>query len=468
MKSKVFFCLITFLLLLCITLPAHSQLGKIEVVGKPFLSQTEIVARRTPDGRFCAGIQILSDLDGFSYDCYLGVVRAIVDDPGRDIVYLDPAERMLLCYHVGYEPLKIVLSEIGIHLRNKQMWVIKIMGGFVDMLPVSFVIEPQGAEIIIDGKNVGKGPTFQLKTGEHTITISRKGYQTIAKTVSVDPNHVLFNYQLVFQTEMVFIKGGTFEMGDTFDEGNNDEKPVHKVTLNSFYLSKYELTFSEYNAFCEATGRKNTSDYGMGAGLRPMTFVSWYDAIEYCNWRSQQEGLTPCYTINKQHKDPNNQNKDDALKWTITCNFNANGYRLPTEAEWEYAARERGRKVRFGNGKDIADPEEINFCGLEMYKKPYSVVGVYRAKTTDVGSYAPNALGLYDMTGNVREWCWDWPALYEATSQQNPKGPVSGWYRVVRGGCWWDWYGFKRVADRGGFHPTLRDDSTGFRCARTF
>ena len=462
-----------YLIIFTIAIPLHAQpaqpeLAKMEVEGKPYLSETEIIARRTPDGRFCTGIQILSDLDGFSYDCYLGVVGGIVDDPGRDIVYLDPEERMLLAYHVGYQPLKIVLSEIGIRLEEKQMWVIKIKGGVVDMLPVSFVIEPKDAEILIDGENMGQGPTFQLKAGQHTITISSKEYQTIAKTITVDPNHVLFNYQLVFHNEMVLIKGGDFEMGDTFNEGNYDEKPVHRVTVNSFYLSKYEVTFSEYNAFCKATGRDNPSDYGMGAGLQPMTFVSWYDAVEYCNWRSQQEGLTPCYTIDKDNKDPNNQNKDDALKWTITCNFNANGYRLPTEAEWEYAARERGRKVRFGNGKDIADPEEINFCGLEQFKQPYSVVGVYRAKTTAVASFVPNALELYDMSGNVWEWCWDWGAWYEAASQQNPKGPVNGEYRGLRGGSWGDSPNNVRAAYRGGGSPVERGSIIGFRCARTF
>jgi len=466
--------LIYSLLILTFTLPliAQTELGTMSVESKPYIDESAIVARKLPDGRPCAGVQILSDLDGFSYDSYLGVVGGIVDNPGSDIVYLDPQERVLLAYHVGYEPLKIVFSEMGVQLKEKQMWVIKIKGGVVDMLPVSFVIEPRDAEIIIDGKNMGTGPTFKLLTGKHEIQINRSGYQTTKTTITVNPNQVLFNYQLVFQNEMVLIKGGSFDMGDTFGEGDSDEKPVHRVTVNSFYLSQYELTFSEYNTFCMATGRKHHSDYGMGAGLRPMTFVSWYDAVEYCNWRSTQEGLTPCYTIDQRRKDPNNHNKDDSLKWTVTCNFNANGYRLPTEAEWEYAARESGRKVRFGNGKDIADPEEINFCGLDYqdYKQPYSKVGVYRAKTTDVGSFAPNALKLYDMSGNVWEWCWDWYGgnYYQNSPAKDPRGPMSGKYRVLRGGSWFNGPIYVRAANRVGNYTTVRRNYIGFRCARTF
>lgn len=117
-------------------------------------------------------------------------------------------------------------------------------------------------------------------------------------------------------------------------------------------------------------------------------------------------------------------------------------YRLPTEAEWEYAAREGGKKRRFGNGKDIADPAEMNFYSLKDYKQPYSVVGEYRKKTTPVDFFRPNALGLYDMSGNVWEWCSDWYAehYYREYEKQdivrNPQGPETGSSRVIRGGGW--------------------------------
>lgn len=240
---------------------------------------------------------------------------------------------------------------------------------------------------------------------------------------------------------MIPIEGGAFEMGDLFGEGTSDEIK-HTMTMNSFLLAKYELTFKEYDVFCEATKREKPSDAGWGRDMRPAIYVSWFDAVEYCNWRSQQEGLTPAYTI-------------DAEK--VTCNWSANGYRLPTEAEWEYAARQKGQKVRFGNGKDIADPTEINFYGKENAKEPYSMVGEYRGKTVPAGSLdSPNSLGLHDMSGNVREWCWDW------------YGPDSGSDRVVRGGSWSFNPVGVRAASRYGNSPGNRYNNVGFRLARTF
>ncbi|MCB1048939.1 MAG: SUMF1/EgtB/PvdO family nonheme iron enzyme, partial [Calditrichaeota bacterium] len=171
----------------------------------------------------------------------------------------------------------------------------------------------------------------------------------------------------------------------------SDEKPVHQVTLSAFELARHTVTFEAYDAFCEAAGLDKPGDEGFGRGRRPVINISWFDAVAYCNWLSEQAELKPVYTIKGEK---------------VTANWQANGYRLPTEAEWEYAAREGGKEVRFGNGKDNADPKEINFNGSESHE--YSVVGDFRAKTTPVGSFPPNALGLYDVSGNVYEWCWDW------------------------------------------------------------
>ncbi|NUO02952.1 MAG: formylglycine-generating enzyme family protein, partial [Saprospiraceae bacterium] len=143
-------------------------------------------------------------------------------------------------------------------------------------------------------------------------------------------------------------------------------------------------------------------------------------------------------------------------------------YRLPTEAEWEYAARGGGKAVLFGNGKNIIDPKEINFNGSADYKKSYSVAGEYRQKTVPVGSLnSPNALGLHDMSGNVWEWCSDWYGAYPAGSQTNPTGPASGSYRVFRGGSWYVYPRYCRVAYRFGGTPDYRYSSVGFRLART-
>jgi formylglycine-generating enzyme required for sulfatase activity len=268
-----------------------------------------------------------------------------------------------------------------------------------------------------------------------------------------------------------FVRGGSFQMGDQFGDGTSDEKPVHTITVSDFYLSKNEVTFDEYDAFCAAIGRTKPADEGWGRGKRPVINIDWYDAVEYCNWRSEQDGLTPAYDIEKRLVDPTNQNKADAdaKRWYVQVDWTAKGYRLPTEAEWEYAAREGGAKVRFGNGKDIASPLEINFDARESYKKSYSLVGEYRRKTLPVGSFKANRLGLHDMSGNVWEWCWDWydeKYYSESNNSRDPQGSTSGTYRVVRGGSWDDYPINCRAAYRYRVRPTNRNDLIGFRVVR--
>ena len=200
-----------------------------------------------------------------------------------------------------------------------------------------------------------------------------------------------------------------------------------------------------------------------------MINVDWYDAIEYCNWRSQHEGLQPVYTIDKSRKDPNNSSKYDDKKWLVTASWTANGYRLPLETEWEYAAREGGKKVRFGNGLDVAAPQHINFDGSESFEKSFSMAGVNRMQTVETGSLPANGLGLYEMSGNVREWCWDWYTsdyYGQKNNGQEPKGPASGEYRVVRGGSWGDNPDYCRAALRNRSSSDNRSYSLGFRLVR--
>jgi formylglycine-generating enzyme required for sulfatase activity len=231
--------------------------------------------------------------------------------------------------------------------------------------------------------------------------------------------------------DFVLIKGSTYTMGDQFGEGNGDEKP-HTVTVSNFYLSKYEVTFREYDAFCAATGRDKPSDAGWGRGERPAIYVSWYDAIEYCNWLSQQQGRKPYYTIDKSNKDPNNS-----------------------------------KKVRFGNGSDIIKPSEVNFNTFESYKKNYSVAGEYRQKTVPVQELKSNALGLYHMSGNVWEWCWDWYGdnYTQDEGARNPLGTTSGSHRVLRGGGWGNNPQYCRAAYRYSGWPAIRGNGIGFRLA---
>jgi len=173
--------------------------------------------------------------------------------------------------------------------------------------------------------------------------------------------------------------------------------------------------------------------------------VSWYDAIEYCNWRSEQEGLTPVYR--KSGSD-------------VTANWNANGYRLPTEAEWEYAARSRGKREKWAG------------TSSENQLSDYANYGQNIGKTVEVGFYRANALGLHDMSGNVWEWCWDWYGgsdYYSASDgSTDPRGPATGSIRVLRGGGWDFNPQYCRAAYRLNGGPALRDSNIGFRLARSF
>jgi formylglycine-generating enzyme required for sulfatase activity len=170
----------------------------------------------------------------------------------------------------------------------------------------------------------------------------------------------------------------------------------------------------------------NPSEF-KGADL-PVEKVSWYDAIEYCNKRSLKEGLTPAYIIDKILKDENNKNDYDKARWLVTWNTNADGYRLPTEAEWEYACR-AGTTTPFSTGNTIG-------LGQANYHLITTYASSFEGKAMAVGSFAPNPWGLYDMHGNVSEWCYDWYGAYSKEAQIDPVGTSSGSYRVVRGGSY--------------------------------
>jgi formylglycine-generating enzyme required for sulfatase activity len=254
---------------------------------------------------------------------------------------------------------------------------------------------------------------------------------------------------------MQAIPAGTFQMGDTFgDVLFRDELPVHAVTLSAFELARFELTFEEYDLYCDSTGVKKPNDRSWGRGRRPVININWFDAVKYCNWLSEQHGYTAVYRIAGEE---------------VTANWFANGYRLPTEAEWEYAARSGGKQHRFGNGKDTLRSTEANFNASPEYVKAYSKPGEYREKTTTVGSFGRNGSGLADMSGNVLEWCWDryGADYYEKSSSSNPKGPGEGAYRVIRGGSWDDNPAICRAAFRLDGEPTIRSNGVGFRLARS-
>jgi len=166
----------------------------------------------------------------------------------------------------------------------------------------------------------------------------------------------------------------------------------------------------------------------------------------------------------KDAKDPNNKFDSDTKKYTVTTNPSSKGYRLPTEAEWEYAARS-GTKTPFYTGNNLTT-DQANYDGNYPYNN--NAKGTYLQKTINVGSFAANNWGLYDMSGNVYEWCWDWYGSYNTGNQTNPIGSASGSDRVLRGGSWNSSAQACRSARRSNFAPSIRDDYYGFRLVRAF
>jgi sulfatase modifying factor 1 len=236
------------------------------------------------------------------------------------------------------------------------------------------------------------------------------------------------------ETEMVLLAGSSFTMGD---ENEVDARP-HEVFVSSFYIDRCPVTQEQY----EKVMGENPSRWK--GGQNPVEQIRWSDAARYCNARSALEGLRPCYDLN-----------------TWECDFDANGYRLPTEAEWEYACR-AGTKTAYYFGNDLSKLK--NYAWFEENS---------RAKPQPVGQKPPNPWGLHDMCGNVWEWCNDFYKVdyYQESPKDNPKGPKTGETKVVRGGAWKFSAESCRSAYRYNEDPGYADvcfgyDIYGFRCVR--
>ena len=299
---------------------------------------------------------------------------------------------------------------------------------------------------------------------------------------------------------MAYIPDGEFEMGRHVGDGISDELPRHAVLVDAFFMSRYEITNQQYcdylndanslgqikvvsgvvyassddpcdYPYCDTHSADTDSQIdfsdpnfsvrekgGRDMSDDPMVEVSWYGAASYCNWKSGQEGYESCYNLS-----------------TWECDFSKHGYRLPTEAEREYAARggEHSPYYRFGWGDTISHSQANYYADPCSYSYDVSPTegphpnwddGI-RPITSVVGSFSPNAYGLYDMTGNVWEWCNDWydDYYYYVSPYDNPEGPASGDFRVMRGGgSNYDAY-YSRVAYRDLSRPVNRSFSGGFR-----
>ena len=263
----------------------------------------------------------------------------------------------------------------------------------------------------------------------------------------------LYELEIITSTngiQMTWIPEGTYTRGSS-NVLDWYASPPHQVTLTKgFYMGIYEVTQEQYQAVMGVNPSYLSSSPASGEvqGRRPVETVTWYDAVEFCNKLSVLEGLSPAYTIS--NRSPSSGYPIESA--TVTVDWNTNGYRLPTEAEWEYACR-AGTTTAYNTGETITDN-----TGWYYYNSG--------DRTHEAGKKPPNAWGLYDMHGNVWEWCWDWYDSYNSAAQTDPRGAGSGIYRVVRGGSWGDIEQGLRSAYRNYGIPHYGSYYIGFRLLR--
>lgn len=282
-------------------------------------------------------------------------------------------------------------------------------------------------------------------------------------------------------TEMVQVPAGEFEMGDAHGTGYRDERPVHRVLVSGFNIAKTEVTQALWD---DVAAWAQTNGYGFEEFERcprrkpthPICNVSWHDAVKWTNARSEKEGRTPVYHLDAAQREIYRRGLADIPAQGV--NWSANGYRLPTEAEWEKAARGglKGHQYPWpSNGPEFSrffDGSKANFW---QSGDPFesdadcatSPVGYFDGRQTPVGANMTNGFGLYDLAGNAFEWCWDlyhdgWYGQPEA-GNPDPRGPATGYGRVLRGGSWISSDKYCRVAARYVSEPSYRCHCYGFR-----
>jgi formylglycine-generating enzyme required for sulfatase activity len=340
--------------------------------------------------------------------------KRALDGQGRNSPYVEALKKELLKPGIEIEKM----------LRNVRVAVKKATGeyqapGYYSELDKPFCFKaPCGETQLVAYQPVVQSaqPVYQ-----------RSNVVATASTVIPSPSSKFFRDRLLDGSEgpaMVWIPGGHVQMGDIQGGGEPDEKPVHWTSVSRFAMGCYEVTFAEYDNFAHVTGRKKPHDSGWGRGNRPVINISWDDATAYAEWLSQQTGQQ---------------------------------YRLPTEAEWEYAAR-AGTKTKYwwGNQMSANKSNCLNRSCGDSFKY-----------TAPIGSFGSNPFGLYDMVGNVREWiCSEYEEEYSGKEKQCISQKNNDSLRVIRGGAWISNTWIVRTANRESYSHNYRDYYVGFRLSR--
>jgi formylglycine-generating enzyme len=274
----------------------------------------------------------------------------------------------------------------------------------------------------------------QLKTQYcHLFEVEENGNLTLRSDLGVPP------------FKLIFVEGGEYSMGDNIISNAQE----HKVKLSSFFIAEYPVTNELYKA---VTGNNPNRFEGIN---HPVEQVSWYDAVEFCEILNKKLQISPgFYDVDKINKDKNNRSENDKLKWTVNFNQLGNGFRLPTEAEWEYAAR-GGLEILSISSLQYSGSDHLNEVGWHRENNVY--------ETKPVGLKFPNCLGIHDLSGNVWEWCWDWYSEYDKKVIENPTGAKDGSVRVMRGGSWNSNAEDCRLTPRGSYWPIIILYNFGFR-----
>ena len=363
---------------------------------------------------------------------------------------------------------------------------------------IQVLVTPARGEITLFGDGgehyVSKGKrSFQnIPVGKYQLMVTSKGYKTYNHSVILSLEQVLRieielepgrNASEVTPKGFVYIPSGTFHMGRTKGKGESDELPAHEVYINSFYMAKTEVTQS---LWISIMGRNPSTRIGSNI---PVDRVSWSDAVKFSNRLSKKKGLNSVYSVDGS-TDPNSWGED----FTPVCNFEANGYRLPTEAEWEYVARGTTNsssalknssetiETLISGGKRLLSQRERSYfleanedlvvadflySGSNIAHDVAWTSSISKKNSQHVATKQPNKIGIFDMSGNLYEWCWDIYGSYSRGRKDNPKGAEHGKYRIIRGGGWTNTSYYSRVVSRGYIGEKCRTSGIGFRLCRS-